>query len=33
MLRFRNISDKFVDKIGTHILCSNNFPGNRAFMR
>jgi hypothetical protein len=30
MLRIRNISDKFVDKIKTRILYPNNFPEDRA---
>jgi len=30
MLRSRNFSDKFVDKIKTRILCPNFFPKNRV---
>jgi len=29
-LRMRNISDKFVEKIKTHSLCSITFSENRA---
>ena len=30
LLRMRNVSDKFVDKIKTHILLFGNFFENRA---
>jgi hypothetical protein len=30
LLGMRNVSDKIVQKIKTHILCSITFPENRA---
>jgi len=30
LLRVRNVSDKVVENINTHILCSITFPENRA---
>ena len=30
ILRMRNVSDKFVEKIRTHVLCSINFSKNRV---
>jgi len=30
ILRMRNVSDKFIEKIKTHILHSITFPENRA---
>jgi len=33
LLRMRNISDKFVEKIEAHILCSTTFPKIVSFTR
>jgi len=33
LLRMKNVSDRFVKKTKTHVLCSRTVPENRAFLK